>query len=703
MANPFVKKKSSGNPFIKPKEEGVEWTDYVTGIPEILLSGVTQFAGSAPATIGGMGAEIGSLVTGQGDPKEAFLHVYDETLDALTYEPRGEGARKVLQQLQPVAEGIQKGEQFLKDVGGDIGGPEGSAFAVTLPHAILEFVGAGLIKRGVNLRDVKTVERVSKNMMDEGLMDEAGNLTVKGQEVIKSHSPEFKTELEATAEPQDIKEAALAAQGESQAAEIAQIDQSIMKAAEDLGVDMPVASASQNRAFVEAAQAAKSQPDSILSMQEARAIGQTVEAVDDYIARLRNGSLDVSGVDQAMIDIFNRNIDDLSLAAEKGYGIVDRAIPKTSQIDSVDIIRNYVDDALAEVGGDIKELRPIEKRLLSIVRKFDDGEFPVTYGLLDKVRKEIGKGYKRKGQFADEDSAALDAVYSTLSKQQKDFLNKTSPELLEAYEAAASNAAKYKGLQTTMQQVFGKTLSKSVIPQIKGVVSNLRKGNIRPYQQLMDNVPKEFRGEIAALALKEMFELGARTNVGLSEGFVKTWQSLNRNKDAKRILLKDLPPETAKFIDDVGRVWTGLIRSKSLENTSKTARDILTALDNGSALKKIMGIGGMAASEAIIPSGLGTAGAITGAATMLAKRGKNTAQRIDTFITSNAFSRAIKLAANGKTNVAHDILNKSYAYKKWLRTLPKSEQMKIKAMGFIPWITTPIGAGVMIAGGQDGN
>lgn len=686
------------NPFVEQKQEESSFSDYLIAIPEILTTGVSSFAASAPATIGGAIAAGAEAVRG-GDPLQAYQDVYEETVDTLTYEPKTEASQRVMQDLQPVAEAIEKGGLALSDMGGAMGGPTGAAVAVTLPHAVLEFLGAGLIKRGVNLRNTKTLDRVSRNMKDEGLMDDAGNLTEKGQEVLYAQSKEVASELEGSSDPKDIKLAAKAASGKDKAVEIAQIDDRIMQSARDLGVDMPVSSASQNRSFVEAAQAAKSQPGSRLSAQEALAIKQTTDAADGFIARLRNGDLDITGVDQALVDIFNRHIDGLSVAAEDGYKIVERAIAKTEALDDVSILREYVDNALADVGGDIKELRPIEKRIYGLVNKFDNSEYPVTYGLIDKVRKEIGKGYKRKGQFADEDSVALDAVYSALSRQQKQFIGSKSPQLLDAYESAATNAAKYKGLQSTMQDVLGKNLNKSIVPQIRASVNNMRKGNIRPYQQMMENVPKEFRGEVAAVSLKELFELGSRTNAGLSEGFVKTWQALNRNKNAKRLLLKDLPPEAAKFVDDVGRVWTGLIRSKALQNNSKTARDILAALDNGQMIRKVAGVAPAAAAASVDPTG---ASLLAGIA-MITKRGKSTAEKIDNFITSNAFSRAVKLAANGKQDIAHKILNNSYTYKKWLRTLPKAEQRAIQATGFIPWITTPVGSAMMIAGAQDGD
>ena len=74
-------------------------------------------------------------------------------------------------------------------------------------------------------------------------------------------------------------------------------------------------------------------------------------------------------------------------------------------------------------------------------------------------------------------------------------------------------------------------------------------------------------------------------------------------------MYKYLGPYAHKRFDDIGTAAQTIYRTEAREKTSHTARDILAALDDGSALSKLYGIGRRTAAAESITSSVGLPGA----------------------------------------------------------------------------------------------
>lgn len=113
-------------------------------------------AGASAAMLSGIAAEpvagwagiVGSLLPGEEGQGAEWV---EATREALTYTPRDEMSQQSLQSIgesiQPLGEKIEQAENYLGDVGYDIGGPMGGAIGKSIPTAAGEALGVlGLMK-----------------------------------------------------------------------------------------------------------------------------------------------------------------------------------------------------------------------------------------------------------------------------------------------------------------------------------------------------------------------------------------------------------------------------------------------------------------------------------------------------------------------------------------------------------------------------
>ena len=476
-------------------------------------------------------------------------------------------------------------------------------------------------------------------------------------------------------------------------ADALELDEAVVNSAQRLDIEMPLTSASKNRAIAETAQAAKSRPQSQLSENEARAIDQTKAKVDEFIGELRGGEISAAGFDQKLADDFDDNIRRTQQNANRAFNVVNRAIPRNTAV-QLQTAKELADRLKADVGGDLGQLEQVERDLINIVNRQDKKQ-KVTYDALDRVRRNIGRGFERQGVYQDIDDKILAEVYSALSQDQiriaDEIGQRINAPIGDALRDGNRFIAQQKDLQKTSQKLFGRELEKSILPRIDNAANRLVRGDTKAFNVLMRRIPEQFRAEAAALTVDKIFATGKRGGGGLSEGFVRGFNNLNRNPEAKRALFEHLPREAINTFNDIGNVWTGLIRSKALENKSKTARDLLAALP-GDGIQKILGVADTASRLPVARFG----GFATSVVQGLKDNSKTAIQKADDFLTSRAFDQAVKEAAVAKTEKRIADINaklaKTESFKRWAGTLSREQQQELRDQGFIGWFTTPIAA-----------
>jgi len=463
----------------------------------------------------------------------------------------------------------------------------------------------------------------------------------------------------------------------------------IRLAAEELKIDLNPSHYSSNRAFIDVEQSLKSQPGTKLAGVEEAAIAKLGQVADDLIKEtIKKDNVSISLFDDEVRTSFTTTIKNLEKKSDKFYNAIDEAIPGATIIIPT-ASKVFIDGVLKSFGGNVGALTAIEKRLLdtlTVVEKGKRVEKNVTYAELDRLRKDIGDGYNKTGPFKDESVANLDQVYKALSIDQQAVT--TGFGVGAEYAAARKLVQSRKDLELRALELFGSNIRGSLVPKITGAANKLTKGDVSGLRNMLKAVPKKHRAEAAAMVLDAIFSAGSRIPGTLGPGFVKAFKGLNDNPSAKAMLFAELPPEVLVTFEKIGKVATGIFRSKALENTSRTARDLIAAMDDGGMFAKIyQNTGQIVAAEGLTSSfgatGLGTTFVVLKAFW----KGRTTAtEAADSLLTSPRFSKAIEMAANGNIQGSNALMRGTAAFQNWLRTLSPNDAAQVAAVGLIPWL-----------------
>lgn len=646
------------------------------GQGEALLNMLSSIAATPIAGIAGLGGLLS-------DPETGSANV-DAVMRALTYGPRTPEGIEAVKNVQALVEatGIPQAMQQAERASGEAfesGGPAAAAVGYALPTAVLEMAGLGAVRR-VAPRTTESIilESPDVSRISAEAISESSPTTDIGVDIgsIKAGpSPESKTYEQISTDLRKGRDKRVAEQVMPQ--------QDILDAAEDLGVDLNPSHYSSNRAYIDVEQSLKSRPGSRLAVAEEKSIIELGERADQLINDI-GGETDKSLLDLSLKSDIDATIRELEVKSSNAYRAVDSAIPREVVVNPKASI-GYLDRIMSDLGGNEGLLSSSEKRLLQLTKE----DVNTTYTALDRLRKDVGNGFRKNaGPYKDDDSGTLKQVYRVLSEDQQGVAD--SFGVGADYSAARRLVKSRKDLEDNALSLFGRDVGGSIVPKLTQSGAALTKGDVSRFNKLIEAIPPARRQEAVATMLNELFSLGARTKGPLGQGFVKAYEGLSRNKLAKDEIFKHLPDGAEKRFDQIAIVAAGIFRSKSLENNSKTARDIISAMDDGGMFSRVLDVG----RKAAIAEGVGSAVGIPGAGTagvlgaQLAKSKTKASVSADELIASPEFRRAVETAARANDPKRADlILSRSGAYSKWLSFLDARDAAQISTVGFIPWVT----------------
>lgn len=573
-------------------------------------------------------------------------------LGALVELVSGQGidqAAETLKQVQTQGPGKTAGQRVLEETGS----PEAATVVETAISGAGELIGAKGAGKAVKVPTKPTAKIKQKFVPDEKFKAQ------RYESILKNLKEGKKKEAVIDAMP----------------------DKEIMKAADELGIDLNPDHYSSNQVFRETIQSLKNRPESGIRAKETKAIEDLGNRADDLIADL-GGKTDKTLLDANVRNDFNANIHNLEKQADNAYKAVNDVIPKTVKV-KPKASREYIDQTLKDVGGNTNVLTSAERALLQLRKKNP------TYAELDRIRRDVGNGFRKKsGPYKDDDAGTLKQVYKALSKDQEGVANTFG--MVDEYRTARKLVSTRKELEDHAVKLFGRDVGGSLIPKITQAGTALTKGDTSKFRSLMQSLPEARRGEVAATMLNDLFTQGARVKDKLGGGFVKAYDGLNRNRGAKQMLFDQLPEGAMRRFDLIGTVSKGIYRSKALENTSRTARDLVSAMDDGGLFGKVYDVGKRVTIAEGVTTGVGLPGVgaagVIGAA--LAKGRTKASKAADDFVTSQRFKQAIQQsAAKGNPELADKILKGSPQYQAWKKQLNKKQAAQLGSLGFIAYVT----------------
>lgn len=596
-----------------------------------------------------------------------------EAVRGLAFTP-GEEGLNVARSIGAIAKDITP--QFIQDFGAFVGdkfeeikeatfqrfGPVAGTAVAIAPTAVLEAVpGFFALKKARNLPTTVADEAIEET---GDAARNAGENTIKTD--IQPETKDFET-IAADLKTQDT------------ASLVGEIrpDAEILESAKNLGVDLNPSHYSTNQAFIEMEQALKADPQSKLSQIERTAILRTGEEADKLITDL-GGTLDKSLLDANVKADLQKTISKLEVDGAKAYSKVNQAIPQNIKVNA-DTSKQYLAKRLEELGGEAGLLNKSEKQLQFVTSLKNNP----SYGALDQVRRNVGEALsKQTGPFRDDEERILNQVYGALSNDQQGIADVRG--VGADYELGRKLVSTRKDLEKEALNLFGRDIETgSILPKLKTAAGKLTKGDTSTFKKLMNSLPKARRAEAAATMLNEFFASGARKKGAIGGGFVTAFDTLNRNKEAKKLIFDQLPPGAEKRFNDLGKVATGIFKAKAFENTSGTGRAIIAAFNNGGITEKIIESGIARGAARVVPGG----GIATDflATQLRGAKGEQTRKAID-FLTSPEFIKSLQDASKGNAVTAERI-QRTKVFKEWLTAQPPEIKTEIAAIGFIPWLT----------------
>tara|TARA_R110000868_G_scaffold210375_1_gene460386 strand:+ start:21220 stop:23253 length:2034 start_codon:yes stop_codon:yes gene_type:complete len=612
----------------KPKD--YSFGDVAQGVGEAALTTATGATGGALGFFGGsLSGALGEL-TGRLKPGEG-LEEAQALAAKLTYAPKTEA-----------------GQEFVDDIGEALG---------SLPPVLGTPSATGL-------NGVSRVTPTSKSAEAAQLK----SFVSKGFEPKKFKWNKSFSDAEKRTE---LNRALSSGDKESLSAMI-DADPEFFKALNELDVKekgLPSA-ASKNRQYQETEQALKKIPGSDLSKKEFNQITELQNKSDKLIESF-GGTTDKSELSMRLANDSAKAIDDLNLTTEAAYkGIRDNIPKKTAS--KMENIGSYVKQELDDLGGDISQLSPLEKRLLSMSEK------GATYHALDKIRKEVGATIgKKSDKYKSEDIGALKNIYSKLTDDQEVVAN--SLGMSDSWGAAKDLVKKRKALEDASINMFGKNLSDSFMPKMGLAMKKLTTGDYKKFSKLIDSVPKKQRQEVMVSALNDVFTMGSRKEKQLNiAGYADWYNGLSKNKELKQKVYQYLPAGLPKKLEALGRVTNGIRDAQSaapIGGQVMASSSVFDQAVNGIAKRFLTKLPGVIGDIAQVGLDKGKSKNLDAALAVIGDP--------DFIANINALAKGQVKKAEA---LERKIMNKK-TFKHFASTLSPKEMKSLAAIGLIEWIS----------------
>lgn len=481
-------------------------------------------------------------------------------------------------------------------------------------------------------------------------------------------------------------------------------DPEVLKAANDLGINVNPSVYSTSDIYREMENGIKAIPGSKLSANEKETVRALGQKADDLLLEW-TGTTDKSAISADFSERMLATVKSLEDEADVLYKSFDDVIPKSIKVKPQSTL-DFINGQISELGG-IENLDP---KVARIYRQITGGkgttfaraegigdpalrksaDLQPTYALLDKLRRDIGSALKGQGPFKDASQNDLKRLYGTLTDDTM-----KGAELFglgEEVKIAKDLVKQRKALEESLQGALGKDLSKSLMAELSAGVKGLQLGKDAKFNKIMASIPEDERQQVAISALNDIFAGGATKAKQFSlGGFVGSYESLMRNPRAAQKLFDHIPAEVKNRVDSIYKVSKGLMDAnvKDLNNPSGTARAVIGAMDapNG-IINKLFKVGGQmsAGAAATAPFDAGVTGA--GFGLMNALRGAKTkaTQAAEDLITNPAFQDSMQKFIDGDNVAANGVLNRLKSTKDWIAGQPPEVKRAIARQGLIQYL-----------------
>lgn len=647
--------------FAPQTERGKAGLETVAGAAQALERGVIRPIGGVVAAA----AELSPLATPAG--------VAALALDPAAREQAAAKGQQAFQDVQQQGLGPVAAERGFQQTGS----PTVAAIGAALPEVATELIPGGAAVRGARATRAGAEQGVIRAQNAINIIEDAkaGKVTDEGlqsvADTIRAGTPE-------------------------EVAEIVKADPEFFRAADELGITTePIAAfASQNPQFRDVSGALQTVPGSVIDVQAREFITATANKADELIQQY-GGVLDKAQLGKDFKANALETVEDLATQADEVYGTIRQLLPEGNRFEAPNAVAFLQDLAVKEkipprFAKILRDLQPKKgKTTVSVATgaRTTESIFP-TLGKIDQLRREIGQATnKNSGPFRNVETGLNKALYARLTRDQDAIAEGAG--LSDVTDAGKALIVRRKQLEDDLQLLLGDDLNQALNVNVASAIKNLQKGEIDKFNQVMNAIPKQDRGEVVLSAMNDVFK---GTGVGQQQlnptQFVKWFKTISRSPATKKVLFNALPPDSKKAIENLFKVSVGI--SRALGQITPTGR--INAMFNPKSgfIRRMVGKGIPTAVS--IATGSPAAAFATNAVSDFLKQGSDGAKAASELMGTAQFQNLIRQSvkegvvdgaqASQKLLAAEAKLQKSKQYKQWVDALGKDDQAAL-AGGFL--------------------
>lgn len=391
----------------------------------------------------------------------------------------------------------------------------------------------------------------------------------------------------------------------------------IQKAASDLGLEFSPELLAKDPQYAQLAQAVASAPNSRLGVQQKEQLYALGQRANKLLEEL-GGSRNFAGLSEKVKATMEGTHVSLKASEDSLWNKLRETIPAKTPAPGtstmVEINKSAADlggaDKLGKLESAIRnDLQP--KRIFDSEGKFVGLKMP-TYALLERRRQEVGEATLGIGPFSDAGIGLAKKYYALLSEDAGRVAEAIGAG--EISKQAKALTAQRKELEDKLTTLFGEQLNKSLSGKLQTATNVLAEGDVNQLVKILNAAPKELRQEIVATGLSEAFGKFTQAKGDLNfESFSKWWKGIENNKQAKALIMSNLPTESRQNLQSLAdlsahvskvfaeKISTGRIAEgmkaveRPMEKVIQAAKNVATGVAIGTpaeALASQVGLGG---------------------------------------------------------------------------------------------------------------
>jgi len=406
---------------------------------------------------------------------------------------------------------------------------------------------------------------------------------------------------------------------------------------------------------------------------------------DDAVGSLDSGAVSES-LKMSMQDTIKRLGDDSSVI----YSKINELVPQNTIVNSKPLL-NEIQKRAANRQEGIKGLSAVEQDVFKTMKG------KPTYADVDALRKKIGDSIGSfKGHYVNEEKGTLNRLYSQLTRIQEGVADQVGNGAGTLWKSAKEmDVARFKA-QEGSEYLFGSNLAGSVSKKMESAISMLAKREPKAFQQVIKNVPDDYKGKVLMSALDNVMRKSYASGDALdANGFAKFWGELSRSPTNKAMLTKHLPEGAAERLDNLSIMAQGLANINKNKVKTGIQADAFRNFDaTGGLVDKLYNVADTVAKVPVVGAAVGAPTIRVASSILKMGQAEKTPaiQAADDLLASPEFRTAVLSTNKGPkiAQIAEARLKKTAAYKGYIDEMNKTNSKKalnaVSSQGLIGYL-----------------